>query len=96
MPRPQDRQSSPRSGKGGSGLRWLGIAAGAAFLIYAALQVYARYGATDITHAETMIYGMLLFLAGTVLLALIAVLLIKLLQRLTRRGTARLFEPPEE
>jgi len=95
MSRPESRRPPNRRRRGG-GLRWLAIALGAAFLIYVALQIYARYGAADITQAETMVYGMLLFLAGTVLLALIAVMLFKLIQRLTRRGTARLFEPPEE
>ena len=95
MPRPQDRHASPRTRRGG-GLKWLALAAGAAFLIYVALQVYARYGASDITQAETMVYGMLLFLAGTVLLALIAVMLFKLIGRLARRGSVRLFDPPEE
>jgi len=97
MPRLQDSKSPPRGrSRRGSGLRWFAIAAGAAFLIYVALQVYARYGATDTTQAETMVYGMLLFLAGTVVLALIAVLLLKLIRRLARRDTIRLFDPPED
>jgi len=43
-----------------------------------------------------MIYGMLLFLFGTVLLALVAVVLVKLIARFARRGPKSLFDTFEE
>jgi len=90
--------SNRRSTPGGPGgrLKWLAVALGAAFLIYVALQIYLRYGAADTTQAGTMIYGMLLFLFGTVLLALVAVVLVKLIARFARRGSKSLFDTFEE
>jgi len=89
MNRPHTHKAGQKSRLGG--LKWLGVAAGAAMLAYAALQIYTQYGAADTTRAETMVYGMLLFLGGTVLLAFLTVALIKLLRRLFRFGRMQFF-----
>ena len=67
---PQPRPPRPRRG-------WMTIL-GAALIAWAAYLLYRRYGAQDVSEAETMVYGMLLFLAGAAGLAFVVVLLLKL------------------
>ncbi len=62
-----------------------------AVLAYAAYLLFRRYGAQDVTEAEIIVYGMLLFLAGAALLAFFVVLLL----RLVRPRGGRLIGAPE-
>ncbi|MFQ5346880.1 MAG: hypothetical protein ACE5ED_03415 [Rhodothalassiaceae bacterium] len=61
------------------GRGWM-IGAGAAALALAAFFLYRRYGAEDVTQAETMVYGMFLFLALAALIAVPVGLLLRLLR----------------
>ncbi|RMD88490.1 MAG: hypothetical protein D6807_05620 [Alphaproteobacteria bacterium] len=61
------------------GRGWM-IGVGATLLAVAAFLLYRRYGAEDVTQAETMVYGMFLFLALAALVAVPVGLLLRLLR----------------
>ncbi len=68
----------------GSMLR-LGITAAALGMTYAAWRLYLRYGASDVTQAETIIYGMLLFLLLIIVMAFLVVALLRIIGGLRKR-----------
>lgn len=60
-------------------LFWPGIGIAALIIAYAAYRLFIRYGASDVTQAETIVYGMLLFIIGIVVAAFLAVMFVKLM-----------------
>ncbi len=80
MTRRDDPPPAPRRPR----RRWM-ITLGAGVIAYAAYLLYRRYGAQDISEAETIVYGMLLFLAAAAGLAFLVVLLLRLLRPRGRR-----------
>ncbi|WP_281320812.1 hypothetical protein [Iodidimonas sp. MBR-22] len=63
----------------------MGITAAALGMTYAAWRLYLRYGASDVTQAETIIYGMLLFLLLIIVMAFLVVALLRIIGGLRKR-----------
>ncbi|GER07329.1 hypothetical protein GCM10007972_14290 [Iodidimonas muriae] len=61
------------------------LIAGALALSFAAWRLYVRYGASDVTQAETIVYGMMLFIFGIALAAFFVVALAKLFMRFFKK-----------
>ena len=59
-------------------LFWPGLGLAALVIAYGAYRLYVRYGASDITQAETIVYGMLLFMIGIAVMAFVTVAILKL------------------
>lgn len=70
---PPDRPVRPERS-----LFWPGLGLAALLIAYAAFRLYVRYGASDVSQAETIVYGMLLFMLVIAVLAFVTVALFKL------------------